>query len=205
VSQPEKTTEEIIRELKQGRDWEANFQRLFERYFGQLVRFFRRKGFLLEDCQDLTQEVFFSVYKGLNELRQAEQFEVWLYRIALNAYRNELERRQAKKRAASFVALDEEPSYAEGWQHAAAWVASPAASPVDAVLEQERKEKLREALQELPQQMRRCVYLRLVQEVPAPEVAAIMNISVNTVKVHLHQARKILNGKLRHWFGEIEL
>jgi RNA polymerase sigma-70 factor (ECF subfamily) len=205
VAGPEKTTEEIVRELKQGQDWEENFQVLFERYYDQLYRFFRRKGMLPEDCRDLTQETFFSVYKGFSELREESQFENWLYRIAMNVYINEIERRQAKKRAASHVPLEEEWVRSQDLRLDASQTVSPQANPMEAMLEKERKEKLHEALQELPPQMRHCVQLRVVKDIPTQEIAAIMGISVNTVKAHLHQARKVLKEKLSSYFGEVEI
>lgn len=75
----EKSTEFAVAEFQQGHDQDRNLQLLFERFYAQVCRFFQRKGFPLEDCQELTQEVFFSVYKGLLELRQAEQFQSWLF------------------------------------------------------------------------------------------------------------------------------
>jgi len=46
---PDKTTEELIREIKQCENLEENFGRLFERSYGQIHRFFKRKGFSPDD------------------------------------------------------------------------------------------------------------------------------------------------------------
>ena len=61
---PDKTNEELAREIKRGFNVEENFRRLFERRYAQIRRFFRRKGFSPEDGFELTQETFLSVYKG---------------------------------------------------------------------------------------------------------------------------------------------
>jgi len=205
VAEWEKTTEDIVRELKQGHDWEENFRFLFQRYYAQLYRFFRRKGISPEDCRDLTQEAFISVYKGLKELREEARFENWLYRIAMNVYRNEIERRLAKKRAASHMPLEEAESRSQARHLDVSQVIDPQPNPMEAVLEKEKMEKLREALLELPEQMRRCVQLRVVKGVSHQEIAAIMCISINTVKAHLHQAQKILKEKLQRQFGEVDM
>jgi DNA-directed RNA polymerase specialized sigma24 family protein len=48
--------------------------------------------------------------------------------------------------------------------------------------------------------MRRCAQLRVVQELSYAEIAALMGISVNTVKAHLHQAQKNLHAQLSSYF-----
>jgi RNA polymerase sigma-70 factor (ECF subfamily) len=123
----------------------------------------------------------------------------------MNVYLNEMERRQAKKRIATHVPLEEVVSQAPDLGFEAAPFTDPQPSPMEALLEKEKLDRLREALQELPEQMRRCVQLRVMKGVSQQEIAAIIGISVNTVKSHLHQAQRILKEKLRQHFGEIDI
>ncbi len=199
----EKATEEIIRELQQGLSVEKNFRLLFTRYYDPIYRFFRRKGMSPEDAWDLTQEVFLSVYRGMGELRESARFEKWLYRIAKNMYLNEMERRGAKKRAVAEVSLEEVRAGAPEIPFDAP--SGVMADPMEGVLEEEKQKKLREAMEQLPVQMRRYVYLRVVKERSVQGIATLLGISVNTVKAHLHQARKILRERLSSLFGEGEL
>src|SRR2546423_472168 len=97
---------QLIREIKQGLNVEENFHSLFERHYAQILRFFRRKGFDPEDCRDLTQETFVSVYRGIGELRQEEQFESWLFAIAHNVWCSAVESRTALKRSAITLSLE---------------------------------------------------------------------------------------------------
>ena len=200
-----KSTEEIIKEFKQGHDREANFKLLFERYYDQLYRFFQRKRMSAEDSRDLSQEVFISVLKGIEGLRDESRFQNWLFKIARNIYKNELERRKAEKRNAKEVSLGEERHAANERLTVAEQIADVEASPMEALLEKESKRKLSEAIQKLPPQMRRCVQLRVVKGLSQAEIAAIMGISVNTVKAHLHQARKLLREKLDQHFTGMKL
>jgi RNA polymerase sigma-70 factor (ECF subfamily) len=73
------------------------------------------------------------------------------------------------------------------------------------VLEKEKLDKLYSALNALPEQMRRCVTLRVVEDRKYEEIAQQMGIAVNTVKAHLHRARRVLNERLSPYFGSIEL
>jgi RNA polymerase sigma factor (sigma-70 family) len=108
VKSPDKTTEELAREIKRGFNVEENFRQLFERRYPQIRRFFQRKGFSPEDSYELTQETFLSVYKGLKDFRQESSFDSWMFSIAENIWRSELERRKARKRDAPLISLDQE-------------------------------------------------------------------------------------------------
>lgn len=202
MSLPDRDPAEVIRQIKQGLNVEANFHWLFDRHHAQLRRFFRRKGFDPEACADLTQDVFVSVYKGLKDLRQEEQFESWLFAIAHNVWCSLIESQTAQKRSATVLSLevdgesDDRPSIA-------ARLADPNADPLNVALQKEKLEKLHEALVHLPKQMRHCAQLRVVHEMSYAEIADLMGISVNTVKAHLHQAQKALRAQLSSYFEEI--
>jgi RNA polymerase sigma-70 factor (ECF subfamily) len=199
VAQPEKTTEEIILELRQGRNREENARLLFKLYYGRVYRFFLSKRLSPEDCEELTEDVFISVYQRLGELLQEARFENWLFRIAMNVYLNEMERRGARKRTATTVSLE------ESGDPAVSLPASPVGNPEVEVLEKEKLAAVRQALQELPPQMRHCLLLRVDEELSYQEIAAVMGISINTVSVHLHQARSVLKEKLGRYFGAVEV
>ena len=199
---PDREPVEVIREIKQGLNFEANCRWLFERHYAQILRFFRRKGFDTEACRDLTQDTFISVYKGLKDLRQEEQFESWLFAIAHNVWCSHIESRTAQKRSATVLSLDGEEERDDRLPIAAR-LADQRADPLTEALEREKLEKLREALLHLPQQMRHCAQLRVVHDLSYAEIAALMGISVNTVKAHLHQAQKALRTQLSAYFEEI--
>ena len=192
----------MIRETKQGLNVEANFHWLFTRHQGQILRFFRRKGFDPEACRDLTQDTFVSVYKGLKDLRQEEQFESWLFAIAHNVWCSQIERQTAQKRSVMLLSLEGD-SESDDRPSIAARVADQNADPLTVALDKEKLEKLSEAMQQLPQQMRRCAQLRVVHDLSYAEIAALMGISINTVKAHLHQAQKALRTQLSSYFEEI--
>ena len=204
VNPPDRDPVALIREIKQGLNVEANFRWLFERHYAQILRFFRRKGFDREDCRDLTQETFISVYKGLRDLRQEEQFESWLFAIAHNVWCSLIESRSAQKRSVKLLSLEGEGESGDR-PPIAARIADRSADPLTVVLENEKLEKLREALGHLPKQMRRCAQLRVVHDLSYLEIATLMSISVNTVKAHLHQAQQALRAQLSAYFEELNI
>jgi RNA polymerase sigma-70 factor (ECF subfamily) len=195
---------ELVRKIKQGLEVEDNFHRLFDRHYAQIVRFFRRKGVDHEISRDLTQETFISVYKGIGELQQEEQFDGWLFAIAHNVWCDMIDNQSAKKRSAITLSL-EAGGGADDRVSLASQIADRSADPLAITLEKEKLEKFRAALELLPPQMRRCAQLRVVHELSYLEISSLMGISVNTVKAHLHQAQKTLRAELSSYFEELEV
>lgn len=204
VELKKKTTEKILEDLKRGRHREANYKLLFDRYHDQVYRFFRRKGMGREDCRDLTQDVFVLVYRGLEELRDYAKFHSWLFTIAKNTFSNEIERRQAKKREGRLLSLEEKSGRNNEHEVVTRKASDAKSSPIQALLEKERRAKVARAIQDLPPQMRRCVQLRINRGLSIAEIAGVMRISANTVKAHLHQARSALKEDLAELFSSNE-
>jgi RNA polymerase sigma-70 factor (ECF subfamily) len=201
VAQPQPAIEDLLRDFQQGRDREACFHVLFTRFYPQVCRFFIRKGMSPEDSRDLTQDVLFSVYKGLGAIQDESHFVSWLFTIARNTFTNELEKRHAKKRSGIHVlpkkgadeaTLDDLPATATD-------------DALQRMLDREKTEKLSAALETLPPQMRRCVQLRVAEDSSYQEIAVVLGISVNTVKAHLFKARKSLQEKLGSYFRGVEM
>lgn len=196
----------ILAEWQAGIDREENFRRLFEGYYCPVYRFFEKRGFSVDECHDLTQETFFRVYIGMGTFRREARFETWLIQIAANTYQKELRRRSADKRAGYHVSLDRPTDDEEATQDGVEITnLASERGPLDEVLDKEQARVLREAIQELPEQMRKCVMLLVDQEMSYQEIAVLLRLSVGTVKAHLHQARQRLKVKLADYFGEIDV
>lgn len=181
--------ERLIEDLQRGGSSGESFRRLFDLYRTPIFRFFAKRGFSPEECEDLTQETFIGIYKGISSYRGQARFESWILTIATNAFRKELRRRSARKRSGSEVSLDagqEDPSAPDR----AATIPSPRLDPAGEVVSRERAWVLREAVEGLPGQMRRCLILRVVAGLTYRQIGETLRISTETVKAHLGQARK---------------
>lgn len=179
---------EAILDFQAGRDPEASFRRLYSRYHPPLRAFFRRKGCSPEDCLDLTQETFVGIYRGLEGYRHEHRFEAWLYRVATTTFLKKLRSSAAAKRSAAEVSQEEVVVPRGGLVSGA--------GQLDGLIGDERRKALNRAVRELPDQMRRCLALRLYQELSYREIAAVMRLSVETVKAHLARARQKLRDHL---------
>jgi len=176
---------------------DEELSRLFARYFRPLFYFFRNRGLPPEDCRDLTQETFLRVYKSLGRFRGEASVQTWLFQIATNLWRNQVRHDRAAKREGKEVSLEcamekgqpipADLSLARG---------AHTSGPLAGLLADEQVGRLRQALQDLPPQMRRCVLLRIDQNLKYREIAGVMQISIDTVKSQLSQARDRLGREL---------
>lgn len=189
--------EQAIRRFQEGVDREEAFRFLYETYFPAIKRFFSRKGFSPEDCFDLTQETFLGIYRGLDGYEHRQRFTAWLYRAAKMIWLKRLRTAATVKRAAVEVSKD-------AMENPDALLAVPGRQ-LDGLLDEERWRILREAVAELPEQMRDCLTLRLYHQLSYSEIATVKKISVETVKAHLFRARKKLQERLADFaLGDLE-
>ncbi len=179
---------------------QQEFQRLVERFYRPVARFFANRGCPEIEVEDLTQETFLKICNGLNGFRGEASEDTWLFKIAANTWINALRRRSAGKRSGLETSLDDlenvglEPTVGHG-------PASPS-EPLERALAEERVRLVREAIDDLPPQMRRVVFLRVAQDMKYREIAAVMQISIQTVKSQLHAARDQLRERLGEYYDE---
>jgi len=185
----------LILQIQAGIQREESFRRLYDLHASRVYRFFRRKGQLDEDSKDLTQDVFFRVSKGIDAFRYESRFERWLLEIARHVLSNHIRSRRTGKRDARESSMDAAVDVEDG-SGAGLQVPDPGPGPQDQAIRRQNRVALREALQELPPQMRTCCGLRYERGLKYEEIASAMKISIETVKAHLHQGRKRLAARL---------
>ena len=132
-----------------------------------------------EDAEDVTQEALLLAYRHRDAFRGASRYRTWLYRIAVTTALGFL-RRQGRAR---FVPLGERPN-----------AAAPSRSAETELENVERCELVSRALGELAPAYRDVLLARV--DATEPEVAARLGISLATVKIRTHRARKRLRETL---------
>ena len=196
----------LVERWQQGIDRDETFRQLYLLFFRKVYQFFARRGFAAEECMDLAQETFLRVNSHLASFRRDSRFEAWLFKIATNLYRNRIRALKTGKRRAQEVPFDDAAEAGLTTAPADAALIAPAErGPLREVLSDERAKLLREAMDGLPAQMRRCVLLRVEGDFKYREIADLMQVSVDTVKSHLFQARQQLRGRLADYFADLEV
>jgi RNA polymerase sigma-70 factor (ECF subfamily) len=136
------------------------------------------------EAEDMTQEAFVRVWRGLSGFRGQAQFTTWLYRIVHNLCLNRL------------PGLRRELLQTEPLEEV---LADPGPSPTDLFDTRERLAFLHAQLDRLPEKYRLVLTLRYLQHLSYAEVAAALDMPMGTVKTHIHRARRLLRERLRQW------
>lgn len=182
---------DLIDRFRAGRDPEECFRRIFERYYRLVRRYFAERGMSPEECENLSQETFLAVYRGLPGFRQEVDFDTWLFAIARRIFAGEVRRLVSRREHLPEVPIERA---AEGMLAPAERGAD--AGPLQATLDREARRRLLRALNGLPEQMRLCATLRLCYELKYREIAEELAISEDAVRVQLARARKRLRREL---------
>lgn len=167
--------------------------------FHELIRPYERMVYLAifamvkneAEAEDGAQEVMLSAYRHLKSFRGDSKFSTWLVTIAMNEGRKRLR----KSKAAGLESLDEDKEDHEG-DFTPAALTDWREIPSEALEKKELREKVRGAVQELPEIYREVVVLRDLEELNQEETAAALGIPITLVKVRLHRGRMMMQKKL---------
>jgi RNA polymerase sigma-70 factor (ECF subfamily) len=181
--------ERRVRELRGGIKADENFYWIFSRYHRPVFHFFMKRGMLPDRCEDLTQEVFLRVYRSISGFRGDSTFQTWLFHIVWNLWRT------AQKPHTRMVSLEEmvdleDTLSIEGKAH------REEEDPLAYALSEERKALIHREIEKMPGQMRECILLWVDRGLKYREIAELMQISIDTVKSHLNQAKVRLKRRL---------
>ena len=160
------------------------FGELVRRYDNRLVNFVYRTVGDRERAQDLVQETFVRVYRHLERFDQTKKFSTWIYTIASNLAKNEL-RNRSRNPLVLFQAIkqnwdaDHRPLEWEDTQY----------KPDDLYRKRFLREKVEEAVAQLPEHHRIVFVLRELEGKTYEEISDITGVNLGTVKSRLNRAR----------------
>ena len=154
---------------------------LFETYHDRIYRYVLSFVKNPAEAEDLTQDTFLRVYRHGESLRDPEAVRGWLYRIATHVCLDRLRQRKA------LVSLDN----VEGEGHVKLPV-SESPSPLEISERKETSACVQRCLDFLPDKYRAVILLHEAHSLTAPEIADLLGVTLTTVKIRLHRARRKL-------------
>ena len=176
------TDSQVVQEFLDGEP--RAFAEIVKRYDKRLLNFVYRTVGDRERAEDLVQETFVRVYRHLHRFDQTKKFSTWIYTIAGNLAKNELRNRSrnpmvlfqtiVKNWDADFRPLEWEDTRTK---------------PDDLYRKRFVREKVEEAVAELPEHHRTVFVLRELQGKTYEEIAEITGCNLGTVKSRLNRAR----------------
>ncbi len=156
-----------------------------ERAFEQLVALYQRDLYRLayrfvqnaDEAHDLCQEAFLKAYLSLKSFRGASSFKTWIYRITMNLSINYV-RSAAVSRMSDVPAEELDPA--------------KSGKILSSIMNTEMSDRLREAIDRLPQKQRRTLILKVYHDLKYREIAELLGCSVGTSKANFFHAVKNL-------------
>lgn len=136
---------------------------------------------------DISQDVFISVYKKLGEFRFESKFTTWLYRITVNKCRDYLRKKKVRSIFVSIKDSENEISAGPGTEN----IDIPAL--------------VRKGIKKLPEKLRVPLILRDIDGLSYKEIADQLDCEVGTVKSRIFRARESLKIILEPYQKELQM
>jgi RNA polymerase sigma-70 factor (ECF subfamily) len=142
-----------------------------------------------EDVEDVAQQVFVKAYFSLKRFDQRAAFSTWLYKITVNECWDVLRKRKVRPLLYESDLSEEQAHEYNGF--------SEKATVPDVSDRLEARERVEKLLVDLDERDRLMLILKEVQGFSVEEIAEILEINGNTVKVRLFRARRRIMGKVK--------
>ena len=180
---------------------ETAFEELVARYQDGLRRLARVYVRTDAQAQDVVQETWLAVLRGLPRFERRSSLRTWMFQILTNRARTHAVREGRLVPFADSHDGDGEPDSPTDWfdengrwrEAVAAW---PETDPERLVLNDEIRQALEAAIQALPERQRLVIVLRDIEELTASEACNVLGISETNQRVLLHRGRSRLRAAL---------
>jgi RNA polymerase sigma factor (sigma-70 family) len=175
--------------------FEDSVARLMDRLYGTALRLTRDP----DDAEDIVAEALGQAWRRLDQLRDPEQLEGWLFRILNNTFVNACRRRRSRQDHETEL----EPNDSEGdcfslfeqlHQPFLLWWGTPEIDFVDSLLQ----EDIQQALDGLPDAFRIVIVLVEIEGYSYEEAARLLDVPLGTVRSRLSRARSLMQKALWH-------
>lgn len=141
-----------------------------------------------DEAREAVQDAFLSAYKARGGFEGASRVSTWLHRIVVNTC---LMRLRARSRRPEIPMTEWLPAFKADGHHETTF--ADWSNAAYAMLEREELcAEVRRAIDCLPESARAVLLLRDIEGVPLEEIAAMLAITPNAVKIRVHRARQAL-------------
>jgi len=166
-------------------DEDIDFQLIFAKYHPKIIGYLRRLVGEAE-AEDVAQEVFIKVNKGLDDFRGESRLFTWIYRIATNAAMDHL-------RKPSFRHVwhtTNRPVDDDGLAGEIDMLPKESELALDTLLiRKDMNECIRSIVDSLPESYRTVLVLSALEGMTNAEICEVLSLTLDTVKIRLHRAR----------------
>jgi len=190
-------------------DSELEFQKIYDAFQPKILRYLKR---LVgeNEAEDLTQEVFIKVGQALENFRGESKLSTWLYRIATNAALDRLRSPSFQRIAQERLSDDSIEKGEEDVDARDVWTGEKKPLVEQQIIREEMNDCIRGYVEKLPENYRTVLVLSEWEGLRNNEIAEILGITLDTVKIRLHRGKEKLKEELEthcdsYWIEENEL
>jgi RNA polymerase sigma-70 factor, ECF subfamily len=169
----------------------SEFQVVYDEYAPRILRYLTN---LIgeNEAEDLTQEVFVKASKSLDNFRGDSKFSTWLYRIATNTAIDKMRSPSFQQNAEISMSDD-----LDEIEEQASWTGEETLSSEQYIMKKEMVQCFIDYVKNLPVNYRSIVVLSELEGLTNNEIAEILDLSLNVVKIRLHRGKTKLIQELK--------
>ena len=171
---------------------EREFSNIYKEYYPKIIQYVSRIVGLGE-AEDITQDVFDKVSRSIKEFRADSTHSTWIYRIATNTAIDRL-RSAGYKHSSKHGPIEE----TDGLEGQSVWTAQKPTTTDQTLIRKEMSECVIEFIDNLPPDYKTVIVLSELEGLTNKEIAEILEISLDNVKMRLHRARAKLKATLNN-------
>lgn len=168
------------------------------KYQHKIAKLVSRFVYSHAEAEDVTQEVFIKAYRALANFRGDSAFYTWLYRIAVNTAKNYLVTMSRRPPSTALEAED-----VENMEMGSSLREN--ATPESNMLASEIGETVKNAVENLPEDLRMAIVLREIDGLSYDEIAKVMDCPIGTVRSRIFRAREAIDAELSPLIGSTEI
>jgi RNA polymerase sigma-70 factor, ECF subfamily len=190
--QSDENLKNLIKRCQQGR--QDAFAELLQLYGPRLYGYYLRTSGSTQQAEDLLQDLFVRLLEKIKNYRHENKFDNWLFTVAAN-----LARDQARRKDNKLISLDQNSD--DSKTTPVARLIADQATPLEQLLQHEQHDKLKQALQQLPQQDREIIMLRHYGQLSFKEIAEHFEMPIGSALAKVHRGLKKLKRILKDYEG----
>lgn len=185
---PQLSDNEIVKRVQEG-DKEA-YNILVLRYQHKVCDLANKYVNNYVDANDVAQEAFIRAYRALDNFRGESSFYTWLYRIVINTAKSFLEQNSKLRHSVDVDDLDFDT------QQDVHGMLTSHESPDKLIESEELQRVINQAMNELPEDLRKAIVLREVEGMSYEDIASLMETPLGTVRSRIFRARQFIEDKM---------
>ena len=169
---------------------EIDFNEIYEQFQPKILHYLTRLAGQ-QEAEDIAQEVFEKVSRGLRSFKGESKLSTWLYRIATNTAIDRM-RSTSLQRSSKHTGIEESTEV----EDRNVWSGHTKTPTDQTLIRKEMSECIREFIDKLPSDYKTVIILSELEGFKSREIADILQVSLETVKIRLHRARTKLKETL---------